>query len=278
MASAGPDPRRPRRGPQAEAEAEAADRAAARGRRGPAGRSADEEEASLWRRWRGEGDASAREALVESNMPFARAVAAQLYARRPHDGVGFDEYQQLALLGLVEAVDRYVPGRGAQFKTFATPRVRGSVLSGLERLSEREQQRAFHRRSAAERVASLQPEVLPLDSDVLLERLAEISVGVALGLVLEGSALTLAAGASWPGNAYQRLELRQLHDRLWGLVERLTPREREVVELHYRRALPFEEVARALRVTKGRVSQLHRQAVERLRGLLREAEACDVAY
>jgi RNA polymerase sigma factor for flagellar operon FliA len=234
-------------------------------------------EAALWQRWCGEADGAARSSLAQRYMPYARALAAQLYARRPHDEFQFDEYQQFAMVGLMESIERYLPDRGAQFRTFATPRIRGAILNGLERLSERQQQGAFRRRVTADRVASLTPDSFCTEAtQQLLEELQEIGVGVAMGLILDGMSLDLQTGL--PDDAYAQIEMRQLHRQLWELVERLTDREREIVVMHYRQALSFEEIAGALRLSKGRISQLHRQAVMRLRGLFSKAERCDVAY
>jgi RNA polymerase sigma factor for flagellar operon FliA len=238
-----------------------------------------DDESALWRRWCSEANGAARSSLAERYMPYARALAAQLYAKRSHDEFQFEEYEQFGMVGLMEAIDRYLPDRGAQFKTFATPRIRGAILNGLERLSERQQQGAFRRRAAAERVASLTPQALSTDAtQQLLEELEQIGVGVAIGLLLDAAGLSLGLQTGLPEDAYAQIETRQLHGQLWELVERLTDRERQIIVMHYREARSFEEIAEALRLSKGRISQLHRQAVMRLSGLFSKAERCDVAY
>jgi RNA polymerase sigma factor for flagellar operon FliA len=52
------------------------------------------------------------------------------------------------------------------------------------------------------------------------------------------------------------------------MLEHLTPREQAVVRMHYLQGMTYEDIAATLRITKGRVSQLHQQALERLRRLL----------
>ena len=241
----------------------------------------EDEEAALWRRWRDGGDVAARTSLVERYMPYARALAAKLYARRGQDEVEFNDYVQFAMVGLLESVGRYAPERGARFTTFATQRIQGAVLNGLEHLTERQQQLAFRRRIAAERTGSLVPEDLAAEpSQRLLAQLEEIGVGVALGFILEGTGMVLGASEPLPEDAYAhaQLELRQVHDRLWAMVERLAGRERDIIHLHYRQSKQFAEIAETLQVSRGRISQLHRQAVVQLRSLLGNPETCDVAY
>jgi len=224
------------------------------------------------------GDGEARRALVERYLPYARVVAARLFARRPHDDVEFEEYRQLAHVGLLEAVDRYRLDRGARFTTFATPRIRGSILSGLERLTERRQQWAVRQCILEDRVDALLEQGDPALSTDVLEELEAIGVGMAFGLILEGTGVTPAMVGAQPESAYSQLELQRVHRRLWEMVEHLTPRERQVVQLHYGDGERFEAIARDLGLTRGRISQLHQQALKRLRSLMRRQDRFDVAY
>jgi RNA polymerase sigma factor for flagellar operon FliA len=149
----------------------------------------------------------------------------------------------------------------------------------VARLTERQQQLAFRRRVGAERLASLAPGDEALgQTDRLLQDLGAIGVGIALGLILEGTGMVQAPDAALPAGAYERLELRQLHARLWGLVGGLDERERLILERHYRDGRRFDEVAADLGLSKGRISQLHRQALTKLRNLLTAGDGCDVAF
>jgi RNA polymerase sigma factor FliA len=234
---------------------------------------------ALWECWFATKDASMRQSLVEHYVQFAASIATRLFARRPNEGVEIDEYRQLALVGLIEAIDRFRPEQGATFTTFAFSRIRGAVLNGLESLTERLQQSAFRRRLEADRLESVAPEPLSREStSELLERLGSIGVGIALGLILDGTGNAVAPEERLPEDAYARVEVRQLNQRLWALVRSLPERERDVIERHYGMAHPFEAIARDLELSKGRVSQLHRQAVQHLRALLKKAERCDVSF
>jgi len=248
--------------------------AASTGRRGAAAG-----EAELWRRLREDADAEARAELIELYRPYARSIAAKIYGRRSHEGVGFDDYQQLAMVGLLEAVDRYRPDLGARFTTFAGSRVQGAILNGLEKLTERHQQDATRRRLLAERASSLLPSGRALDNGGrLLEQLGDVGVSVAFALILDGSGMGPSRTDGFPNDAYGQLELREFHRQLWTLVSRLPEAERVVVERHYQDHWQFEEIAEHLGLSKGRVSQVHKAAVERLRRLAGKAERCDISF
>ena len=106
----------------------------------------DPSEAELWAAWGDQSDPAAREQLVLLHLPYARTVAARMFAARSALGVEFADFYQLACVGLLEAMDRYDLQRGVPFRVFSLPRIEGSVLNGLQRLSELSEQLSLRRR------------------------------------------------------------------------------------------------------------------------------------
>lgn len=235
------------------------------------------DEAALWARWLQGRAPEDRERLAERYLPYARALAARSYARRLHNEFEFDDYLHYAVVGMLEALDRYQCGRGAAFKTFATPRIQGAIIDGLDSLSERQQQAGLRRRLMQERVASIKTGGAGNDGHRLLQELSEIGVGLALGFLLEGTGMVQVPDERVADNAYAPMELRQLRERIWQLVAQGTPREVQVIRRHYLQQQPFEQIAEALQLTRGRVSQLHKQGLERIRRSMAAARV-DVAW
>src|SRR5579864_6107216 len=87
------------------------------------------DEARLWQAYRGRGDGRSRARLIESYQPLVFKVAMQLRLR---EAIMMDMIQE-GTVGLIEAVERYDPGRGVRFSTFATYRIRGRILNALQR-------------------------------------------------------------------------------------------------------------------------------------------------
>lgn len=239
--------------------------------------SLDEEQ--LWQCWHDTHDPAARQRLSEIYLSYARALAAKSYSRRVHNEFEFNEYLHFAVVGMMEALDRYKPDRGSHFKTFATPRINGAILNGLDCLSERQQQIGLRRRLARERLESLKTEASEMDSgQKLLQELGDIGIGVALGFLLEGTGMLLSPDERLPDNAYSHIELKQLREWVWQMVEQLTEREAQVIRAHYLQEQSFEDIASAMQLTKGRISQLHRQGLERIRKLVEARGNFDVAW
>jgi RNA polymerase sigma factor for flagellar operon FliA len=220
------------------------------------------ETAALWERYRSSAEPVVRLALAEAYDPFARMLASKVFAQRAFSGLEHGEYVQTARVALLESIDRFDATRGAMFETFATPRITGALLDALERSSDVQGQIAARRRVMASRVAALAAGRSP-DDDVF-SRLAEIAVGLAVGLMLEDTGLHQDDSASL-AEGYKGVELRQLQLRLGAAVERLPERQRQVIAGHYLQHCTFDEIAADLGLSKGRISQIHKEALEQLR-------------
>mgnify|MGYP001627214088 CR=1 FL=1 len=244
------------------------------------------DEGGLWRRLREEGDDRARARLLSLHMPYARTIAAVLYGRRLSDDVEFGDYLQFASVGLLEAMDRYDPLRGVQFRTFASRRMQGAILTGLERCTEKQQQIAARQRVRAARLQDVRdvalgdPE-LPVpsrDAAQLLRFVSEVGIGLALCWMLEGTGLVESSEAGDAIPFYRTAAVKELRQRLLQAIDSLPAQERSVVRGHYLQDLPFEQVAEMLQLTKGRISQIHKQALGRLRQLLRDHSDWQATY
>lgn len=257
------------------------------------------DESGLWHRWSKKGDRAAREQLIHQYSPYARIVAATYYARRTHNEVEFDDYLQLASVGLVEATDRFDAELGIQFKTFAARRMHGAILNGLERLTEKNQQIAVQKKLRRERLLSLKEDARrvedlgkttssigkPSHQEVLFRYLAEVGIGLALGVLLDGTGMIegqLDAESLQVGSPevsyFRQTEIQHLQRLIRDSVQRLTTQEQTVIRSHYLQEVEFGEIASMMGVTKGRVSQIHRQGIVRLREILTQGQSCDVTW
>jgi len=208
-----------------------------------------------------------RDELIERYIGLAKIMAARLYQRRADNSVSFGDYLQYARVGLVEAIDHYDPERAVPFEAFSSYRIKGAILNGLESESEVAAQRAFWSRRARERFDSLKRHEVQGDRRASLEELVNLTMGLALSHIIEhdgGEIIdeTLAA------NPYAVTELVQLQRAVHSLLPALPERERELIRRHYDEHVEFQQIAAEWGVTKGRVSQLHAQALQRLRQLL----------
>ena len=201
---------------------------------------------------------------------------------------------QAGMFGLLEAVERYDPGRCPRFENYAVSRIRGSVLDELRaqdwaprsvRSRAREIARAVERLEGREQRSCSDAELadeLGMDTGELhaaFFRIAMTSVAALDELVAAGRAGDAGTGATSladslrdadaedPMSALETSETRRL---LAEAVGQLAERDRTVVDLYYFEDLTLAEIGRVLGVTESRVCRLHTRAVLRLRTRLAE--------
>ena len=219
----------------------------------------------LWAEYAHTRDRAARDRLIVRYMPFARTLAARLFRLRIDDSVVFSDYLQYARIGLIEAVDRYDPLREASFETFSAYRIRGAVLNGLGKESEIAAQRNYWRTRTQERMDSLMPSAFQGGEPPELDDFVQLTVGLAIGVLLYENPDEGPPDLSLRANPYAGAELTELRRIARSAVEQLPERERDLVGRHYFGNCEFQTIANELGITKGRVSQLHAQALARIR-------------
>ncbi|MDO4905160.1 MAG: RNA polymerase sigma factor FliA [Lautropia sp.] len=225
-----------------------------------------------------------RNSVIEQYGKMVRRVAVQMASRLPAS-IELDDLVQAGLIGLVDAVSRYDAAVGVQFDTFAMQRVRGAMLDELRnadwmprsvRRSQRSIEQAIHAveqrhgRPATEREIA---DELQMSLEEY-QRLLSSAKGSQL-LYLEDVAggdddddrVEYLVQDEQP-QPDQRLEDGRFREALVASIDALPEREKLVMSLYYVESLTLKEIGEVLGVTESRVSQLHSQAVARLRSKL----------
>jgi RNA polymerase sigma factor for flagellar operon FliA len=236
----------------------------------------DEREAELWRAWTDQRDLEARRALIDHYLPFANMLAAKLYAGRQVQQLEFHDYRQFAIVGMMEAVDRFDASRNVSFKTYAGHRINGSVLNGVEKSCEKQQQITARAHMKRQRLESIRQDHKEGTGKDLFAELAEVAIGLALGYMLEDSGMYQPHEEHYTENFYDRHELSQLKKLIERIVDILPEQSRSVICYHYYQGLNFEEIAKTMSLSKGRISQVHRQALKLLREIYSGAEGVNL--
>lgn len=224
---------------------------------------ADATESELWSRYRGDQDDTARDSLLLHYMPWATSIARSVHRRVRAYQVDRDDFVQNATIGLMEAMSRYDPQRGIAFRYYAQPRIRGAVFNGLRAIMGDRSSAPDQGRFEA-RLASLNDEA----GGGAFENFVDSIVGLGVGYLLDEAVHARSADQTGALSYAQKAEMEA---SLLAAVSSLPDRLKLIVELHYFRYVPFQDIAKQLGVTKGRISQLHKSALIKLRDSLREA-------
>ena len=226
-----------------------------------------------------------RTSAIERYGPMVRRMASQLIGRLPAN-VELDDLVQAGMSGLFDALTRYETDRGAQVETFATQRVRGAMLDELRgsdwlprsvRRNQRTIESAIHRaeqrlgRAPAE--ADIAEELgLPLAE---YQRLLDDARGAQLVHLDDydddGDEGFLDRHVAAPDvDPQEILGDSRFRHALVAAIGKLPERERLVMGMYYEQEMNLKEIGAVLGVTESRISQLHSQAVARLRTQMKQ--------
>ncbi len=222
-----------------------------------------------------------RNTVIERYGAMVRRTAAHLAARLPAN-IDIEDLVQAGMIGLLDAVSRYDAAQGVQFETFASQRVRGAMLDELRGAdwlprSVRRNQRDIE---AAIRSAEHKLQRAPREAEIAAEMKLDVAAYQDLLLAAKGAHLVYLEDAGGEAgeeglletalpadgpDPLERIRDRRFRESLVTAIENLPERERLMMSLYYEEGLNLKEVGAVLGVSESRVSQMHSQAIARLR-------------
>jgi RNA polymerase sigma factor for flagellar operon FliA len=251
----------------------------------------DDELGAVWHAFKGGADVEAREKLILHYAPLVKYVASRVATGLPAS-VEQADLVSYGMFGLIDALEKFEPGRGNKFETYAIPRIKGAIIDELRAMDWVPRSVRFKQREIEKALADLesmlkrQPtetelaERLGISRSELHEVITQISFVSVLALdetVNVGQDRgervslvdTLADKGFDPGSGVESQETRGL---LAAAINALSEREKIVVTLYYFEGLTLAEIGEILGVTESRVCQIHTKAVGVLRGQLAEVD------
>lgn len=230
-----------------------------------------------------------RSLLIRENMPLVELVVQRMVPQVP-SFMTKEDMTSAAMVGLVDAANKFDPTKGVKFRTFAEYRVRGAILDEMRKLdwfsrSLRDKQnqltqtmlrleRQFGRSPEEEEMAGEMGMTIDEYHDLLgqVSHLGCVSLHETLDHSEEGRNFLDSLediGGPAPVDIIEKEEMTRL---IAEILEELSEKERLVIALYYYEELTQKEIAEVLSVSEGRVSQLHSQALLKLRVKLLNSE------
>src|SRR5215217_458624 len=247
-------------------------------RRAPcSGTDAREAERRLLVRYHEFGDLAAREELVERFLPLARDLALRYtYTDEP-----FDDLLQVASLGLIKAIDRFEPGRGTKFTSYAAPTILGELkrhfrdkgwslhvprdlqertlaLSRATEVLSKELGRSPKVREVAEHLGCSVEQVLEAQEAAASYEAASLDAPATRD---DGESAALVDMLGREDSAYDLVEDRDAIASTWLALPEV---ERQVIELRFMHDLTQREIGDQIGYSQMHVSRLLRRALNRL--------------
>ena len=233
-------------------------------------------------------DLETKDEIILEYSPLIRYIAQKIAARLPSN-IELDDLISCGVIGLMDAINKYDPSRDNKFKTYAEFRIRGAMLDEL-RAQDWVPRSVREKAKLVERAyQKLEGELGRTATD--MEMCQELNIGQdqfydLLNKAKSVSLLNIDDSASFnrgdkkllmgllehrrSSNPFMAVNYKNARDRIKEGIKSLPERQRLVVSLYYYEDLNLKEIGQVLDVTESRVSQLHTQAIMKLRVKLKE--------
>ncbi len=225
-------------------------------------------------------DAAQRENLLLEHLPQVQYVARRIHGRLPPQ-VLLEDLVHAGILGLMDAVRKFEPGKNVQLKHYAEIRIRGAILDSLRlvdwspralrRQARRFEQAILHCKAKLSREPT-EPEIAA-EMEISVESLQKL-IGEFRGMNVgslqsgaddDGTETTEVRVESKEEDPYQQALRSEMTSLLETAIAELPGKEREVLGLYHFQELTMKEVGTIMRIGESRVSQIHSSALQRLR-------------
>ena len=231
----------------------------------------------LLRRYHEDGDAGAREELIERHLPLVRSLARR-YAGR---GEALEDIEQVGAIGLIKAIDRFELSRDVSLATYATPNVVGEIKRHFRdkgwaiRVPRALQELNASMSTALERLTAKlgrSPSIAEIAEELKTtpeQVLEALEVGSAYATV------SLSGGGAGGDEELDPLETIGAEDEgfdrsedrvaLAPALESLPEREREILRMRFEEGLPQTQIAERVGLSQMHVSRLIRKSLAAMR-------------
>lgn len=223
-------------------------------------------------------DPSLKMVLMEHYVHLVKLVAGRLgIYLNPY--IETDDLVGYGILGLIDAIDKFDLTKDVKFETYASLRIRGSILDAIRKLdwvprTLRKKQKDIDKAYIELEIKLKRP---PQDDEVAdflnisLEEyyvlLKEVNVSILVSIDENRYYFETVSDESAVIPEHHAEE-NEIKETLAKMIDQLPEREKKVIYLYYYEELTLKEISKVLEVSESRVSQLHTKAVSRLRAYL----------
>lgn len=228
-----------------------------------------------------------RESLIIEYASLIKYIAQRIAARLPAN-IELDDLISSGVIGLMDAIDKFDETRDNKFKTYAEFRIRGAILDELRaqdwvprsvREKAKQLERIYHRieqekgRHATDEEVCSALNVSKEEYHDLLNQVRSVSILsfddlANMSKADKASLQQQSEESSRTTNPYSEVNIAAIKRVIADAIRDLPEKQRLVLSLYYYEDLNLKEIGRVLDVTESRVSQLHTQAILRLKSRL----------
>lgn len=241
----------------------------------------------LWRQWINHQSEQAANELIKHYMYLVQFHVERVASYIP-DSFDKNDLKSLGLMGLYDALNKFEPDRNLKFDTYATIRIRGSIMDGLRKedwlprtlrddakkidKASQELEQKLQRTPTAEDIAKElkmeRHEVEKIVSNALFANVISMDATYTSTDMEETTDLGSTIEDEETITPDKQVEMEEWKRELVEGIKKLTKNEQLVISLFYQEELTLTEIGQVLNLTTSRISQIHKRAIFKLKDVL----------
>ena len=237
----------------------------------------------LWIEYSHKKSSVIREQIIIEYVPLVKVVAGRLSIYLGSN-VEYDDLVSYGIFGLIDAIDKFDYGKGIKFETYASLRIRGSILDQIRKMDWIPRSVRQKQKSIDAAIRKLETEIGPNYTDDDIARELGISEDEYINWVGQTNVSNISSLEDFmeQGNevktssnpTYMKIEPenvameKEVKESLMSAMDALSEKEKNVVLLYYYEELTLKEISKVMEVSESRVSQLHSKALKKMRTYL----------
>lgn len=232
----------------------------------------------LWSEYAKTKDSKLKEELIIEYSPLVKYVAGRLSAYLGQH-VEFEDLVSYGIFGLIDAIDKFDIEKGNKFETYASLRIRGSILDSIRKMDWVPRTMRQKQKQMDQIYIDLENKLGHIPSDEEVAQSLNITVSEVQELAKKNNVASLISLDEYVDQNYEInissskqsnqpeyvYEQQELKENLADAIEKLSEKEKMVISLYYFEDLTLKEISAIMEISESRVSQLHTKAVSRLR-------------
>ena len=247
-------------------------------------RLSDEELGALWETYFANRENKAvRDKLIVQYIYLTRYVIGRIKVSLPQN-FSYEDIASYGVEGLIDAIERFEPNKGAKFETYALVRIKGAIIDRVRSqdfLPRSVRMKIKQIRAVSEKLR-IQLGRVPTTAEIAeffdtepekIEKILSHDVGIGSIYEKKGTADdsieiidTIADDKHQTPD--EEMERKDSKRELEAALKRLPERERMLLVLYYQQNMTLKEIGEIINVSESRVCQLHSQAIMKLRNVL----------
>lgn len=237
----------------------------------------------IWKQYQATRDPQIRETLILEYSHLIKFIAGRLNIYFGSN-IEYDDLISYGVFGLIDAIDKYDVNKGVKFETYASLRIRGSIIDSIRELDWVPRSLRQKNKELEKAYREVENDLGHSATDTDIANKMKISMDEFYKLLNDVNVTTMVSledfleqnyeigmdfsGTSKTGRPEHEAELSELKDILGDSIDKLPEKEKLVLTLYYYEELTLKEISAIMKVSESRISQLHTKAILRLRGKL----------